>query len=82
MASVTIKSAGEEYVISITSPATCVGPDEAFAATIAKITDNAASEYSVAFGGPASFVANVLKERLGAEVVSIEEPSAEEGVVY
>ena len=82
MASVTIKTAGEAYEIALSSPAVVVGDDERFAATLGRIVDGMVADYTPALGGQASFVARQLKARLGATVVSVDEPPSEEGVVY
>lgn len=82
MASVTIKTAGEEYEIALSSPAVATGKDERFAATLGRIVDGIVEEYSPALGGQASFVARQLKGRLGVAVVSVDEPPTEIGVVY
>lgn len=82
MASVTIRTAGEVYVISLTSPAVAFGKDRRFAATLGRIVDGIVEQYSPALGGQASFVAKQLKGRLGVSVVSVDEPLTENGVVY
>lgn len=82
MASITIKSAGEDYQITVGPPAVARGKDERFAKTLALIVDGVLEDYSPSLGGQASFVASQLKDRIGATVVSVEEPPSEKGVVY
>jgi hypothetical protein len=82
VSSVTIKSAGEQYEIALGHPVAASGPDKKFAEIIARLVEGAIGEYSVAFGGKASFVAKSLKDTIGAEIVSVDEPPSEKGVVY
>lgn len=82
MASVTVRSAGETYAITIARPSVVAGKDERFAKTLGLIVDGTLEDYSPSLGGQASFVASQLKERLGVSVVSVDEPPAEKGVVY
>lgn len=82
MASVTIKSAGEQYKITLARPVVSSGEDERFAGILASLTEGILEEYSPSLGGQASFVASRLKDRMGVTVVSVEEPPPEKGVVY
>jgi formaldehyde-activating enzyme involved in methanogenesis len=82
VASVTAKSAGQTYVISVSHPVVVTGPEEATSRIIARVVEDSMDRYSVAFCGRASFAANAVKESLGVEIVSVDEPPAEKGVVY
>lgn len=82
VAAVTIRSAGERYEVKLSSPVAVAGDDEGFSAILASLVEGILEDYSPSLGGPASFVANELKDRLGVSVVSVEEPPSEDGVVY
>lgn len=82
MAFVTIKSAGEQYKITLSRPVAASGDDERFTKVLASLAEGILEDYSPSLGGQASFVASQLRERLGATVVSVEEPLSEKGVVY
>lgn len=82
MNSLVIKSAGEQYRITLSRPVVASGDDERFAGSLASLTEGIIEDYSPSLGGQASFVASQLKERLGITIVSVEEPPPEKGFVY
>jgi hypothetical protein len=82
MTSVIIKSAGEQYAITLSRPVVASGEDKRFAGLLASLAEAMLEDYSPSLGGQASFVASQLKERLGVTVVSVEEQPPEKGVVY
>lgn len=82
MASVTIKSAGEQYAVTLSRPISVTGDSSQFAKVLASLVEGMLEDYSPAFGEPAAYVAENLKKRLGVTVVSIDAPPLQEGVVY
>lgn len=82
MSSVTIKTGGEQYKITLSRPSAAVGVDAQFSEVLALLTDGFLEDYSPAFGEPAAFVANRFVVLLGATVVAIDAPASEKGLIY
>jgi hypothetical protein len=82
MSTLTIKTAGEEYKITLSRPVEVAGEDVQFAGVLASLVEGMLMDYSPAFGDPAAFVSERLKQRLGATVVAIDAPAAVKGMVY
>ena len=78
MSSLTIKTAGEQYKITLSRPIAVAGDDVQFANVVALLVEGILDDYSPAYGEPAAFVA----ERLGMTVVAIDAPPPESGVIY
>lgn len=79
----TLKIGGKEYSVQFKQGDIVVsGGDEFLNAVVQRLCESAAAEYSPAMGGRVAYIANWVSEVTGGEVVSVDEPPAEEGVVY
>lgn len=80
---ITLKIGGKDYSIQFKQGDIVVsGGDEFLNAAVHRLCESAAEEYSPAMGGRAAYIANWVSEVAGGEVVSVNEPPAEKGVVY
>lgn len=80
---VVLKIGGRDYSITSEKGKVSVsGGDEFLSAAVQKLVESAAEEYSPAMGGKATYIANSVVGFVGGEVVSVEEPPSEKGVVY
>lgn len=80
---VVLKIGGRDYSITSEQGKVSVsGGDEFLNAVMQKLVASAAEEYSPAMGGKATYIANAVVALTGGEVVSVDEPQSEEGVVY
>lgn len=79
----TLRIGGKEYSVQFKQGDIIVsGGDEFLNAVVQRLCESAAEEYSPAMGGRVAHIANWVSEVTGGEVVSADEPPAEEGVVY
>lgn len=78
-----VEIGGQEYLIVLEKGAASVsGGTDSLAGSIEKLVKIALEEYTPAVGGRAAYIAAWVAEKTNGEVLSVDEPPSEKGVVY